>query len=89
MYYTYFNFFFLELQWTLADLEKPLHLLTKVFLMNFPLYVAVKQYPQYKTDDITQHEVTAMNHYCDVQEIDMPLLLLRTVNMFCRYIIVI
>ncbi|KAL4111819.1 hypothetical protein QTP88_015704 [Uroleucon formosanum] len=73
-----------ELQWTLAEMEKPLHLMTKVFLMNFPLYVAVKQYPHYKTEEVTQQEVSAMNHYCDVQEIDMPLLLLRTVNMFCR-----
>lgn len=78
------NTFISELQWTLAEIEKPLHLMTKVFLMNFPLYVAVKQYPHYKTEDVTQQEVSAINHYCDVQEIDMPLLLLRTVNLFCR-----
>jgi hypothetical protein len=51
------------LQWTLAEMEKPLHLMTKVFLMNFPLYVAVKQYPHYKTEEVTQQEVSAMNHY--------------------------
>ncbi|XP_050545386.1 ubiquitin carboxyl-terminal hydrolase 34 [Daktulosphaira vitifoliae] len=73
-----------ELQWTVAEIEKPLHLLTKVFLMNYPLYVAVKQYPHYKAEEVTQQEASTMNHYCDVQEIDMPLLLLRNVNMFCR-----
>lgn len=62
--------------------------MTKIFLMNFPLYVAIKQYPHYKTEEVTQQEVSAMNHYCDVQEMDMPLLLLRTVNMFCRYLII-
>lgn len=76
----------IELQWTLTEIEKPLHLMTKVFLMNFPLYVAIKQYPHYKTEDVTPQEITALNHYCDAQEIDMPLLLLRTVNMFCRYL---
>lgn len=81
-----FTIIFVELQWTLAEIEKPLHLMTKVFLMNYPLYVAVKQYPHYKAEEVTQQEASTMNHYCDVQEIDMPLLLLRNVNMFCRYL---
>lgn len=84
--YGVYLFYFIELRWTLAEIEKPLHLLTKVFLMNYPLYVAVKQYPHYKTEEVTQQEVSAINLYCDVQDIDMPLLLLRTVNIFCRYI---
>jgi ubiquitin carboxyl-terminal hydrolase 34 len=71
--------------WTIQDMEKLLHFLSKVFLLNFPLYAAYKQSLQTKMEELTQQEATVLSNFCDVHDLEIPIHLLRNVCLFCRY----
>lgn len=70
--------------WTIHEMEKLLHFLSKVFLLNFPLYCAHKQSLQSKVEGLTQQEAAALNNFCDMHDLEIPLHLLRNVCLFCR-----
>ena len=70
--------------WTLQDKEKLLHFLSKVFLLNFPLYVAYKHSVQSKLEEISPHEASDLNSFCDLHDPEIPVYLLRNVYYFCK-----
>lgn len=64
--------------------DKLLMLVSKIFLLNFPLYVALKHTIQAKLDDITQQEMQNLNLFCDLHDSEIPIYLLRNVSVFCK-----
>ncbi|XP_053660566.1 ubiquitin carboxyl-terminal hydrolase puf [Anopheles marshallii] len=71
--------------WTLLDVEKLLILVSKVFLLNFPLYVAYKHSVHTRQEDVSSHEAQSVNLFCDLHESEISAFLLRNVSMFCNY----
>ncbi|XP_077522253.1 ubiquitinyl hydrolase 1 puf isoform X2 [Amblyomma americanum] len=69
--------------WNLDDQEKLLHFASKVFLLNFPLYVAFKHSLHSKLEEVSQAEIAALSTVCDVNDLDIPVHLLRNVAHFC------
>lgn len=67
-------------------MEKLLHFLSKVFLLNFPLYAAHKQSLQTKMEELTQQEASLLSNFCDVHDVEIPLHLLQNVCLFCRWL---
>uniref|UniRef100_T1IPZ0 ubiquitinyl hydrolase 1 n=1 Tax=Strigamia maritima TaxID=126957 RepID=T1IPZ0_STRMM len=72
-----------EDEWSLDDNEKLLHFISKVFLLNFPLYVAYKHSVHSKMEEISQQEVAALGIYCDTNDPEIPVFLVRNVCFFC------
>ncbi|XP_049955909.1 ubiquitin carboxyl-terminal hydrolase 34 [Schistocerca serialis cubense] len=70
--------------WTLADRERLMHLLSKVFLLNFPLYAAFKQSSAGKLEEVSAAEAAALNVFCDLHDPEIPSFLLRNVCLFCK-----
>ncbi|XP_031347684.1 ubiquitin carboxyl-terminal hydrolase puf-like [Photinus pyralis] len=64
--------------------DKLFILASKIFLLNFPLYVAFKHTATNKIDDLTQHEIQSLNSFCDLHDSEIPLYLLRNVTLFCK-----
>ena len=52
--------------WTLDEKDKLFNLMSKVFLMNFPVYVAYKHTVQSSLEELTPQEVAALNNYCEL-----------------------
>lgn len=69
--------------WSPEDQEKLLHFTSKAFLLNFPLYVAFKHSVHSKLEEVSQSEVTALSSVCDMNDLDIPVHLLRNVAFFC------
>ena len=69
--------------WTISDLEKLLLLLSKIFLLNFPLYVAYKHGIHARMDEIMPQEAQALSLFCDLHDNEIPAFLLRNVSLFC------
>lgn len=69
---------------SLQDKEKLFHLVSKIFLMNFPLYVASKHTVQTKLEEVTSMELTSLNAFCDLHDQEIPIYLLRNVTLFCK-----
>ncbi|XP_017767834.1 PREDICTED: ubiquitin carboxyl-terminal hydrolase 34 [Nicrophorus vespilloides] len=68
----------------IQERDKLLILVSKIFLLNFPLYVAFKHTIQAKLDDLTQQEIQALNLFCDLHDSEIPIYLLRNVSLFCK-----
>lgn len=66
------------------DCEKLFSLVSKIFLLNFPLYAAFKHSMQSKLEEITQQELQNLNSFCDLHDSEIPIYLLRNVALFCR-----
>jgi ubiquitin carboxyl-terminal hydrolase 34 len=66
------------------DRDKLLILVSKVFLLNFPLYVAYKHTIQAKLDELTQQEMQNLNLFCDLHDSEIPIYLLKNVSWFCK-----
>lgn len=64
--------------------DKLLILVSKIFLLNFPLYVAYKHSIQAKLDELTQQEVQNLNLFCDLHDSEIPIYLLKNVSWFCK-----
>ncbi|GLH07907.1 Ubiquitin carboxyl-terminal hydrolase puf [Gryllus bimaculatus] len=73
-----------EEEWSIQEKEKLLHFLSKVFLLNFPLYVAYKHTVQAKLEEISQQEASSLNVFCDLHDPEIPVYLLRNVCLFCK-----
>lgn len=52
-------------QWTLPEVEKLLILISKAFLLNFPLYIAYKHGVHSRLDDISAQEAQVIYRLCD------------------------
>ena len=72
-------------RWSVEDLEKLLTYMARVFMLQFPLYLAAKQAGS-RLDDLSQAEATSLAVFLDVtgDVADIPLVLLRNVARFCR-----
>ncbi|XP_047514444.1 ubiquitin carboxyl-terminal hydrolase puf isoform X2 [Pieris napi] len=70
--------------WSLQQREKLLHIISKVFLHNFPLYLACKHSALSRLDDLSAQEITNLSSYCDLHDTEIPPYLLRNVNLFCK-----
>lgn len=71
-------------KWCVQDLEKLLILLSKAFLLNFPLYLAYKHGVQSRWDEISAQEVQSFNLFCDFHDTEVPAFLFRNVSLFCN-----
>lgn len=69
--------------WTLPDIEKALIFVSKVFLLNFPLYVAHKHGIHGRIDEITPQDLQALSMFCDIHDTEIPVYLYRNVTLFC------
>lgn len=67
-----------------VERDKLLILVSKVFLLNFPLYVAFKHTVQSKVDDLTQQEIANLSMFCDLHDSEIPMYLLKNVSWFCK-----
>lgn len=64
--------------------DKLLILVSKIFLLNFPLYVAFKHTIQVKLDDLSQQEIQGLSVFCDLHDSEIPIYLLKNVTLFCK-----
>lgn len=71
-----------EDRWTHKQLETLFHLLSKVFLVNYPLYLPFKQPMHGKIGDAGRDGF--FGQYCDLTEQDVSGYLLQNVDLFCR-----
>lgn len=69
--------------WTLPDIEKSLVFVSKVFLLNFPLYVAHKHGIHGRIDEITPQDLQSLSMFCDIHDTEIPVYLYRNVTLFC------
>lgn len=69
--------------WVLPELEKVLIFISKIYLLNFPLYVAYKHGIHGRIDDISQQEAQTLSMFCDIHETEIPVYLYRNVTLFC------
>ncbi|XP_038075535.1 ubiquitin carboxyl-terminal hydrolase 34-like isoform X2 [Patiria miniata] len=69
--------------WNLEEEEKLLQFVAKVFQMNFPMYAAHKQYYHSLAEETSCQEAEALGNYCDMNDLDVPIHLLRNVCFFC------
>lgn len=69
---------------SLTDLEQILILMSKAFLLNFPLYVACKHSAHQRLDDLTATELQSLGVFCDLHDSEVPAFLLRNVALFCN-----
>lgn len=67
-----------------VERDKLLILVSKIFLLNFPLYVAFKHTVQSKVDDLTQQEIANLSMFCDLHDSEIPMYLLKNVSWFCK-----
>jgi len=73
-----------EEPWILPEVEKLLVLVSKVFLLNFPLYIAHKHGMHSRLDDLQAEEAHHLALICDLHDNDLPIFLLRNVSLFCN-----
>lgn len=73
-----------EETWILPEVEKFFLLVSKVFLLNFPLYIAYKHSSHARVDDISAEEAQHLAIFCDLHDNDIPLYLLRNICVFCN-----
>lgn len=70
--------------WTMQQREKIMHIVSKVFLLNFPLYMACKHSSLSRLDDLNATEISNLSTYCDLHDTEIPAYLLRNVSLFCK-----
>lgn len=73
-----------EEPWILPEVEKLLLLVSKVFLLNFPLYIAYKHGTHARLDDISAEEAQHLAIFCDLHDNEIPVYLLRNTSLFCN-----
>lgn len=69
--------------WNISEIEKLIILVSKVFLLNFPLYVAYKHGVHARMDEVSPQEAQSLSIFCDLHDNEMPVYLLRNVSLFC------
>ncbi|KTF99861.1 hypothetical protein cypCar_00023960 [Cyprinus carpio] len=69
--------------WSTEDQEKLLLCAAKIFQIQFPLYTAYKHNTHPTIEDISAQESNILGSFCDMNDVEVPLHLLRYVCMFC------
>lgn len=70
--------------WPMPQKEKLMHIVSKIFLLNFPLYLACKHSSLSRLDDLSAQEISNLSSYCDLHDTEIPAYLLRNVSLFCK-----
>ncbi|XP_061722090.1 ubiquitin carboxyl-terminal hydrolase puf [Cydia pomonella] len=70
--------------WSLQQKEKLMAIVSKIFLLNFPLYLACKHSALSRLDDLSAQEISNLSSYCDLHDTEIPAYLLRNVSLFCK-----
>lgn len=70
--------------WSVQQKEKLMHIVSKIFLLNFPLYIACKHSSFSRLDDLSPQEISSLSCFCDLHDTEIPVYLLRNVNLFCK-----
>lgn len=70
--------------WPMQQKEKLMHIVSKIFLLNFPLYIACKHSALSRLDDLSAQEISNLSSYCDLHDTEIPAYLLRNVSLFCK-----
>lgn len=70
--------------WPIQQKEKLMHIVSKIFLLNFPLYLACKHSALSRLDDLSATEISNLSSYCDLHDTEIPAYLLRNVSLFCK-----
>ena len=52
--------------WTLDEKDSLFQFVTKVLLMNFPMYMAYKHSVNTSLEELSQQETAALNNYCEI-----------------------
>ncbi|XP_055847912.1 ubiquitin carboxyl-terminal hydrolase puf isoform X2 [Episyrphus balteatus] len=73
-----------EEKWILPEIEKLLILVSKAFLLNFPLYIAYKHGTHSRLDEISSEEAAHLSIVCDLHDNEIPVYLLRNISLFCN-----
>ena len=55
-----------EESWSLEEKDRLFQFVTKVFLMNFPMYMAYKHSVNTSLEELSQQEAAALNNYCEL-----------------------
>uniref|UniRef100_A0A4W3GN70 Ubiquitin carboxyl-terminal hydrolase 34 n=1 Tax=Callorhinchus milii TaxID=7868 RepID=A0A4W3GN70_CALMI len=69
--------------WSTEEKEKLLLCVAKIFQIQFPLYTAYKHNTHATIEDISAHESNLLGSFCDMNDVEVPLHLLRYVCLFC------
>uniref|UniRef100_A0A8C9UXP2 Ubiquitin carboxyl-terminal hydrolase 34 n=1 Tax=Scleropages formosus TaxID=113540 RepID=A0A8C9UXP2_SCLFO len=69
--------------WSTEDREKLLLCAAKIFQIQFPLYTAYKHNTHPTIEDISAQESNILGSFCDMNDVEVPLHLLRYVCLFC------
>ncbi|ELU04220.1 hypothetical protein CAPTEDRAFT_219867 [Capitella teleta] len=69
--------------WTIEEKDCLFHIVTKIFMLNLPLYLSYKHYMLANLEELSQQEFSALNNYCELSDPDIPVYLLRNVCFFC------
>ncbi|XP_028827085.1 ubiquitin carboxyl-terminal hydrolase 34 isoform X3 [Denticeps clupeoides] len=69
--------------WSTEDREKLLLCAAKIFQIQFPLYTAYKHNTHPTIEDISTQESNILGSFCDMNDVEVPLHLLRYVCLFC------
>lgn len=57
--------------WTLDEKDRLFNFVSKVFLMNFPLYMAYKHCVNASLEELSKQDTNALNNYCELT-VSMP-----------------
>ncbi|BFZ12255.1 hypothetical protein BsWGS_15296 [Bradybaena similaris] len=68
--------------WSIEELKRMLDFQTHLFLSNFAVYMAHKVMTAHNMEELSSAETTALHNYCEINDIDAPLLLLRNICFF-------
>lgn len=69
--------------WSTDEKEKLLLCVAKIFQIQFPLYTAYKHNTHPTIEDISAQESNILGAFCDMNDVEVPLHLLRYVCLFC------
>ncbi|XP_069090498.1 ubiquitin carboxyl-terminal hydrolase 34 isoform X1 [Pleurodeles waltl] len=69
--------------WSFDEKEKLLLCVAKIFQIQFPLYTAYKHNTHPTIEDISAQESNILGAFCDMNDVEVPLHLLRYVCLFC------
>nr|XP_060479486.1 ubiquitin carboxyl-terminal hydrolase 34 [Panthera onca] len=69
--------------WSTDEKEKLLLCVAKIFQIQFPLYTAYKHNTHPTIEDISTQESNILGAFCDMNDVEVPLHLLRYVCLFC------
>lgn len=72
-------------RWPQEEKEKLFHLVSKVFYVHFPLYAVHKNaLHATRLDDLSQREAALLSSYCDLNDPEVPIMLLRNISFYCE-----